>query len=125
MQIQCPLQPFPELVMEQNHTCLLVTPLLLPIIIRLAEMLTLLRKNLLLIFQDSAQREHTIVENSKLFAYLFVNFYIILTEMVLNTPALPISSESEVSISLLAMLDPLHSITNQELKIWASNYAQA
>ena len=44
--------------------CLLLTPLLLPIIIWLAEMLTLLRKNLLLIFscfEDSAQREHTIV----------------------------------------------------------------
>ena len=49
--------------MEPNRTCLLLTPLLLPIIIWLAEMLTLLRKNLLLIlavFQGSAQREHTI-----------------------------------------------------------------
>ena len=43
--MQCPLHPFPELVMEPNHTCLLLTPLLLPIIIRLAEMLTLLRNN--------------------------------------------------------------------------------
>ena len=49
--------------MEPNRTCLLLTPLLLPIIIWLAEMLTLLRKNLLLIlavFPGSAQREHTI-----------------------------------------------------------------
>ena len=36
--------------MEPNRTCLLLTPLLLPIIIWLAEMLTLLRKNPLLIF---------------------------------------------------------------------------
>ena len=35
--------------MEPNHTCLLLTPLLLPLIIWLAEMLTLLRKNPLLI----------------------------------------------------------------------------
>ena len=35
---------FPELVMEPNHTCLLLTRLLLPVIIWLAEMLTLLRK---------------------------------------------------------------------------------
>ena len=48
--MQCPLEPFPELVMEPNRTCLLLTPLLLPIIIWLAEMLTLLRKNPLLIF---------------------------------------------------------------------------
>ena len=51
--------------MEPNPTCLLLTPLLLPIVIWLAEMLPLLRKNPLLIlilavFQDSAQREHTI-----------------------------------------------------------------
>ena len=43
--VQCPLEPFPELVMEPNRTCLLLTPLLLPIIIWLAEMLTLLSKN--------------------------------------------------------------------------------
>ena len=44
--------------------CLLLTPLLLPIIIWLAEMLTLLRKihfKFLAVFQDSAQRERTIV----------------------------------------------------------------
>ena len=49
--------------MEPNRTCLLLTPLLLPIIIWLAEMLILLRKNPLLIlavFQGSAQHEHTI-----------------------------------------------------------------
>ena len=42
--------------------CLLLTPLLLPIIIWLAEILTLLKKNtyFLAVFQDSAQREHTI-----------------------------------------------------------------
>ena len=43
--------------------CLLLTPLLLSKIIWLAEVLPLLRKSLLLIlavFQDSAQREHTI-----------------------------------------------------------------
>ena len=40
----------PELVMEPNHTCLLLIPLLLPIIIWLAEMLILLRKNPLLTF---------------------------------------------------------------------------
>ena len=37
--------------MEPNHTCLLLTPLLLPIIIWLAEMLTLLRKNPLNFFR--------------------------------------------------------------------------
>ena len=41
---QCPLQPFPKLVMGPNHTCLLLTPLLSPLIIWLAEMLTLLKK---------------------------------------------------------------------------------
>ena len=49
--------------MEPNRTCLLLTPLLLPIIIWLAEMLTLLRKNplsILAVFQDSAQHERTI-----------------------------------------------------------------
>ena len=35
--VQCPLQPFPEFVMEPNRTCLLLTPLLLPVIIWLAE----------------------------------------------------------------------------------------
>ena len=48
IEVQCPLQPSPEFVMEPNCTCLLLTPLLLPIIIWLAEMLTLLRKNPLL-----------------------------------------------------------------------------
>ena len=50
--------------------CLLLTPLLLPIIIWLAEMLTLLRKNPLLylaVFQDLAQHEHTV--NRVLFVY--------------------------------------------------------
>ena len=48
--------------MEPNCTCLLLTILLLPIIIWLAEMLTLLRKKSTAVFQDSAQREHTIGE---------------------------------------------------------------
>ena len=48
--------------MEPNCTCLLLTLLLLPIIIWLAEMLTLLRNinfQFLAVFQDSTQREHT------------------------------------------------------------------
>ena len=49
--------------MEPNRTCLLLTPLLLPLIIWLAEMLTLhFEKNpLLIIVQDPTQLEHTIV----------------------------------------------------------------
>ena len=39
-----PLQMFSKLVMEPNHTCLLLTLLLSPLIIWLAEMLILLRK---------------------------------------------------------------------------------
>ena len=51
--------------MEPKRTCLLLTPLLLPIIIWLAEMLTLLKKThfyffILAVFQGSTQREHTI-----------------------------------------------------------------
>ena len=44
IKVQCPLQPVPKLVMKPNCTCLLLTPLLSPLIIWLAEMLTLLRK---------------------------------------------------------------------------------
>ena len=46
--------------------CLLLAPLLLPLIIWLAEMLTLLRKihlKFLAVFQDSAQLVHTIVHH--------------------------------------------------------------
>ena len=42
--VQYQLQPFPRLVMKPNRMCLLLTPLLLPLIIWLAEMLSLLRK---------------------------------------------------------------------------------
>ena len=58
--MQCPLQPLPELVMEPNHTRLLLTPLLSPLIIWLAEMLTLLSFIFLAVFQDPAQLAHTI-----------------------------------------------------------------
>ena len=43
--MQRPLHTFPKLVMEPNHTCLLLTPLL-SLTIWLAEMLTLLRKKI-------------------------------------------------------------------------------
>ena len=62
-QMQCSLQPFPKLVMEPNHMCLLLTPLLSPLIIWSAEMFILLIKNPLLIlavFQDPDHLVHTI-----------------------------------------------------------------
>ena len=37
--MQCPLQPFAELVLEPSHMCLLLTFLPSPLIIWLAEML--------------------------------------------------------------------------------------
>ena len=58
-----PLQPFPELVMEPNHTCLLLTLLLSPLVIWLAEMLIYLRKKITsfsTVFQNPAQSVHTI-----------------------------------------------------------------
>jgi len=54
------LQPFTELVLESNHTFLLLMPLLSSLVIWLAKKLFVLRKNPFLIFQDSAQLVHTI-----------------------------------------------------------------
>ena len=62
--MQCPLQRFPKLVIEPNGACLLLAPLLSPLI-WLAEMLSLLRKKnhfyFLAVFQDPAQLANTIV----------------------------------------------------------------
>ena len=57
--VQCLLQPFPELVMEPKRTCLLLTPLLLLLIIWLAEILTHLRKNPLKIFNCFSGSSHS------------------------------------------------------------------
>ena len=67
-----PLRMVPELVTEPKYTCLLMTHLLPLLIIWLAEMLILLRKNPLFIFscffffQDPAQLVHAIVIGNKL-----------------------------------------------------------
>jgi len=61
---KCMLHYNPELVLELNHTCLLLMPLLLSLVIWLTEKLFVLRKkstfNFFTVFQDSAQLVHTI-----------------------------------------------------------------
>ena len=58
IKVQYLLQPFPKLVMEPNHMCLLLLLLLSPLIIWLSELLILLGKihfPLLAVYQDPAQ----------------------------------------------------------------------
>ena len=58
IKVQCPLQPFPEFVMESNHTCLLLTSFLSSLIIWLGKMSVFLRKihfSILADFRDPVQ----------------------------------------------------------------------
>ena len=59
--------PFPELVLEPNHTNLLLMPLLSSLVIWLAKKLLVLNTfNFFTVFQDSAQLVHTIVDQTVL-----------------------------------------------------------
>ena len=50
IKVQCLLQPFSKLVMESNHTCLLLIPLLSPLIIWIAENVISLEKEYTFIY---------------------------------------------------------------------------
>ena len=50
LEMHAALQPFFEVVLDSNHTCLLLSPLLLPLVIWTTEKLFVLRKNPLSIF---------------------------------------------------------------------------